>query len=130
MKKTNMNFDELLIERKWRRSKWGRIRAMVPCLIFLCIVYTTWWSFDRGYCEPRVALAAAILSYVAAILAVSSFCRRSNRYEAAKEFYLSKVPDSLIIRASDFYGPSEWVFAAIECNESHIPGDCPLCGAE
>ena len=41
------------------------------------------------------------------------------------------VPSHIRIRARQFDLPSyRWMFAAIECYECHMPGDCPLCGAE
>jgi hypothetical protein len=47
---------------------------------------------------------------------------------------LSEVSSDLQRRALRLYGTSDsaWpaLFAAIECHESHLPGDCPLCGAQ
>jgi hypothetical protein len=41
---------------------------------------------------------------------------------------LSEVPTWKIENARLLY--DDWSCAAIECEEAHIPGDCPLCGAE
>jgi hypothetical protein len=43
---------------------------------------------------------------------------------------LAKVPSMLVYKSIEFYGKDEWQAAAIECYEAHLPGDCPLCGAE
>jgi len=34
-----------------------------------------------------------------------------------------------VAAAKSIYG-KEWRGALKECNEAHLPGDCPLCGAE
>lgn len=42
-----------------------------------------------------------------------------------------EVPMSLRRGAYQLYGYGiDGNMAAIECNECHLPGDCPLCGAE
>lgn len=41
------------------------------------------------------------------------------------------LPFSLQTRGRDFYGyGTEADIAILECHQSHMPGDCPLCGAE
>jgi hypothetical protein len=42
---------------------------------------------------------------------------------------LRKVPKIIKINAKKMYG-NQWRPAALECDEAHIGGDCPLCGAE
>jgi len=39
------------------------------------------------------------------------------------------VAEDIKYYAMDHYG-DDWRWVLIECQESHIPGDCPLCGAE
>ncbi len=42
-----------------------------------------------------------------------------------------EVPWRLLQHALVLYPDNgDWVMAAIECNEAHLPGDCPLCGAQ
>ena len=41
-----------------------------------------------------------------------------------------KLPPLKRILARQLYGWPEGTLSAIECEETHIPGDCPLCGAE
>jgi len=40
------------------------------------------------------------------------------------------VPQDLLTAAHDLYGHALAVSAALECHEAHMPGDCPLCGAQ
>lgn len=42
---------------------------------------------------------------------------------------LKQAPKDLKKMAKRFYG-NDWRDATIECYESHVAGDCPLCGAE
>jgi hypothetical protein len=51
-------------------------------------------------------------------------------------FYLSvierakRLPLQKEILAKKLYGWPEGTLSAIECEEAHLPGDCPLCGAK
>jgi len=41
-----------------------------------------------------------------------------------------RLPLQKEILARKLYGWPEGILSAIECEEAHLPGDCPLCGAE
>jgi hypothetical protein len=40
-----------------------------------------------------------------------------------------KVSKEIKTNAKMWYG-KDWRESSVECHEAHIPGDCPLCGAE
>jgi hypothetical protein len=56
-------------------------------------------------------------------------CRLTWRIQEELMDRVERLPWSLQERAMNLFGDN-WELAAIECHESHIPGDCPLCGAE
>ncbi|KKN89639.1 hypothetical protein LCGC14_0234850 [marine sediment metagenome] len=53
-------------------------------------------------------------------------------YERAAKVWSGRVfrtPYRIINNAMRCYG-EDWMAASVECYESHMGGDCPLCGAE
>ncbi len=60
---------------------------------------------------------------------------RHDRFQKEMMRRLGLVPKRLVEDALRRYGPGTsgeypyWA-SAIECDECHLPGDCPLCGAE
>jgi hypothetical protein len=55
----------------------------------------------------------------------------SLRVEEEVWHRLGQVPEGKCNASRRLYGlkGGAWMFAAIECEEAHLPGDCPLCGA-
>lgn len=55
---------------------------------------------------------------------------KTEEINKAKDFHkrLKSVPENIKENAKINYG-RQWKSVAIECYESHVAGDCPLCGA-
>jgi hypothetical protein len=83
-----------------------------------------------GTAAKTVAYAELLPSQIILAAAMFRCIRRESAYGRAFRSALDEVPNWLQYRAIKFYGDEEWAMAAIECNEAHIPGDCPLCGAQ
>ena len=112
--------------RCWRRywgvwlCWWGAgIAGWVGCLVF-AIWHIPWLLW------PAAVLLAG--SAVGATIHAWHYSRIPN--EVARR--ASQVPLELLVRACRYYRTESypWECSAIECHEAHIPGDCPLCGAE
>lgn len=54
--------------------------------------------------------------------------RLMNAATSGNERALLRYEDWRWAIAKEFYG-SNWALAIVECDEAHINGDCPLCGA-
>lgn len=81
-------------------------------------------GFPLGYDK-----ATAILMMISMVLVfrwMLVYCRIFR--DMRRRF--DEVPDHIKRGARAIYDNDTITDAAIECNESHISGDCPLCGAE
>lgn len=84
--------------------------------------------------QPSIFVTVSALSaFMAAILSVIREVARDNKRKRAwriLERLQEEVPYHLSRNAMNIYDYPWSAIAAIECHESHMPGDCPLCGAE
>lgn len=62
---------------------------------------------------------------------ICSIGTRIKMVQKAKDLHcrLKKVPKQIKENSKMLYGV-DWRDSAVECYESHVGGDCPLCGAE
>ena len=113
-------------EKAWRREEW--YLGTVLILFFLLIAGGAW--------------LACLVHWAYFFLMPTGFCLfvlaprfRPWPLRVADEMWrrLAQVPKEKTEAARMFYGADReypWMFSAIECEEAHVPGDCPLCGAE
>ena len=99
--------------------------------IFLISIIFSWF----GYCtfpllKPnRLMIISSFLASGAWIYAMWQYDRiskiESKRYREIED----AITPKLETMARKWYG-RDWHKALRECIEAHLPGDCPLCGAE
>ncbi len=122
-----MTFDQLLMLHgrasgglsRWWLVAWLSASATVIGITVAC-PGRTWLVW------PYVAWVALGYSFLCVMWRRWRAMDRCGREISAR---VNKVPLALRLQALDLYG-NDWELAAIECHEAHIPGDCPLCGAE
>jgi hypothetical protein len=110
----------ILFERMQRFRRWSRRTNLAVIIAFLVAVAGA--LIGNGavvVCIMPVALALAVVF----ISCTVPYLRLSDEVHRR----LRDVPWKIQRDAIRLY--TDWMQAAIECNECHIPGDCPLCGA-
>ena len=132
--------EEYVRSRPQRFVDYKRWRCCV--MAYLIFLLVSWFGFAGiiigGLTSGRFPawLSAATFVFAAQLMLVillgDRFRPRSLKVEIEMWRRLAEVPESLRHRAQRLYGSDKdypWMFSAIECHESHLPGDCPLCGA-
>ena len=129
MIKTPKTLDQLLVERmngagvhppEWQFWVWWI--PMAGAMVFAVC----------GYDTPPLWLSAALF---ASMLLFCLSCFRAMRAAQGRERLRDRVewtvPHYLEMRAMHMgmWGPDDDLHL-LECYESHMPGDCPLCGAK
>jgi len=102
------------------RARWSIVAWMVASVSFTFV--------PSGRVSVWLALAAA--PWLSALGCFLWHKYHERRFAQALYRRWSAVPDRLRLDAYERYGRDDGMIAAITCYESHLPGDCPLCGAE
>ncbi|MBE3119065.1 MAG: hypothetical protein IMZ50_09955 [Candidatus Atribacteria bacterium] len=76
-----------------------------------------------------IGVAVAWLVVVACLVPMLYYLYRNGYYRREARQRWEAVPWQIQWRALRIYD-TDWMQAAIECHECHLPGDCPICGAE
>lgn len=98
---------------------WGGFLSWLLLIFGICLQSNTVCTVGAVGC--LVAILPAVL-----ILPFAHFRYHRDYNEIYRR--LDEVPISLRVAANEWYGDG-WQDAALECHESHMGGDCPLCGA-
>lgn len=127
---------EILINfRKMQRKQfWFLTRIVWPIVISSALTFIISWLLGLSFVS-NVALGMEMTGVgLAFIYGTYGFVKTYgyNQISIEVRHRLDNVPSGLVNRAYDFYKTDKypWQCSAIECHESHLPGDCPLCGAE
>jgi hypothetical protein len=104
---------------------WGI--AVLMSLGILCMLITT-NKFSQLCCFIAFCSGGAAFFLNAGKIMCSSW--RGNKFYHSLIKKAERLPVQKEYLAKKLYGWPEGTLSAIECEESHLPGDCPLCGAE
>lgn len=98
------------------------------------VAFWPWWAVNVALVVPVFfGIHSVMLVLFPSLLCMGVITTRQafRSWERADELdrRFDDVPYRIVDRARTLY-TTDWREAAIECHESHLPGDCPLCGAE
>ena len=101
-----------------------------PKLFFVCFVVTCLMCIPLMLCPAWWWLLGLLpAAYMAWLMyGERRYSAGIDRLEWIMMFW--DAPAWLKLKGVGLYGPTDGLLSAIECHESHIPGDCPLCGAK
>jgi len=132
MKTDLMPYDEILdLWYKANKQMCFVLKGFLICIVFFLIGttlsifgYPTFPIVTNGYTILGAWLIAGIWIYsLCKYVKISKI--ESERYQEIE----NAITPELEQIARTWYG-KDWHKALSECIEAHIPGDCPLCGAE
>lgn len=129
-KKVEETTDLRWLHERGRRAFWA---VSIDLLIMLGGVILIGLLVMTGQFGSLPILTVAIMA-----IAVLQLCRMDGRQKVLRRRFRAcaaecraRLPEELLAEARcmepDFVEAFLW---AVECNESHLAGDCPLCGAE
>jgi len=123
-----MNLDEMLmLKAKLDPAPKFPAWRFVACIVaMVCAAVMEELGVRKLISTPFIWIPSLLL--FAALTKVFVWRMRWYRLYDAMHVKTERMPWNFQERAMALYG-SDWELAAIECHESHIPGDCPLCGA-
>jgi len=100
--------------------------------LILVLIFQFFLDVEKHY-YPAMLIGHVCISLAMffALLKEGKWFYKNNRMRDILEIKMFDVPYSLREKAWDLYGiGTKGDLAALECHESHMVGDCPLCGAE
>lgn len=105
--------------------------VMCIALIVACVAYMMTAKHFKFELWHSLILPFCMVFTMSMITIQENLPTRANRWD--REFWKARraVPQWKLDAARRFYGWDENAdLSAIECEQCHIHGDCPLCGAE
>lgn len=124
--------DYLLLERQWlkqeRRSMNKWFVAMIAIMIMVEFIPS------RRMPGP-IGITFVSITEITGLCFMLKFSRlfwRQRNFDNTLDAEQRMLPIGVLTNSIKLYGSDSFIdaeLAAIECHTSHIPGDCPLCGA-
>lgn len=135
-----LTYDELLLladdATTWRhgRSRWFKARVCPSLFVFLATNWRVMWLdqdhlWPLGYLCFMASMCACLAIALSMWHLVTQDLQLDKWNDSLMEHWL-QVPAPLCWKASSLYETTEAKLAAVECHNAHMPGDCPLCGAD
>lgn len=132
--KEEETLDNILMWEHFERPRYiKKIKRQFILLMIISLGFVLMLVFPhlRESFVPMVTLALLGFLFCLWIYKINDWAKKDNSY---RKFLLRKADEipiekiNLALKQEKNY----WIAIlwAVECHEAHIPGDCPLCGAE
>lgn len=131
------DLDKLFAEKAaYKRAAKIAMVAMYPIfylpIAMMLVVFCLMKYVDCPWWIPLVLVLASIAPLPLLQILHTSRCKRAATYFGHRDEYIEQIPSrrrsERVKDARALYG-DDWDTALIECEQAHIGGDCPLCGA-
>jgi len=129
-----ISLDDILMWEYFERpARVRKIKTMFIILVGLAFAFILSFVFMafRTLMVPMVVLCILEISAFSWMYKIHVWVELDNKYRKSLVRKADKVPTQILNLAlkleKNYWTALLW---AVECYESHIPGDCPLCGAE
>ena len=122
--------DYLISESQWVKKARRSIDIMFYCLICFTIIF--FFEKSEWIIFRNISAVFHFLFSLYIVIKMYFFHDRYALFNYRLNVCFSDVPLEKQVAASRLYGwkdAMETMLSATECHQSHISGDCPLCGA-
>ncbi len=118
----NWRTDELYFDKKMYKEDVFFVYYLLCMMILFVILF---FIIPFGSWDTWVLRGEFIICIIAVLVNLTH-----EKFQKVHDFHkrVKRVPEHIRDNAKQLYG-NDWRESAVECYETHVGGDCPLCGA-
>ncbi len=126
--------DAMILWHYYRPKSSRRVLWAAGCMLAMLLVFLVLGSLVRvsdGFMYRFVfpPYFLALTWFVVELVPLLRQDMRDSRMREKVRRRAERIPPRRLLAICERYGWTDGYAVAIECEEAHMPGDCPLCGA-